>query len=415
MAREDNQDRVLALSHVFAVADGMGGHLGGEVAAEVATTTLAEIYTEPGSPSNFERALLEANLAVWRRSAADSKVRGMGTTLTSLAVVRDSGTEWLELANVGDSRAYLFRARRLVQLTEDHSVAEEMVRRGRLTASEAAGHPARHILTRALGVEESIEVDRWPLAVEAGDRLLLCSDGLFNELDDPAIAEVLSEAENPNDAAEELVRRANARGGSDNISVVLVDVLEPPAGPPASLVEKGRSAVEGRLRYRSEPSGMHLERQEFSAKRSGRRGGRPGPKLLSPFSFAFGALLVAVLGGAVGSVYWYSGRSYYVTLSRSHLAIYHGRPGGVLWIQPKLVALTDVSVNQVLPSRIPELKAGVLEGSLGAAYAFIRDLRHEAQEIPLPRAYEGSTAAGTRKPAPQKAASTKRAAQARRG
>jgi serine/threonine protein phosphatase PrpC len=227
--RASNQDVALATSDLAAVADGMGGHLGGEVAARIAVEHLLDAYRRDRTTDGLIAAVVAANSAVYSRSKSDRNLRGMGTTLTAAAFMGDKpdGKAQLALVNVGDSRGYLLdRAeRRVHKLTEDHSVVEEMVRSGELTTEEAAVHPHRHILTRALGIEPSIEPDCWELDLEPGSRLLLCSDGLTNELDEQEIANVLLDEADAEKAASELVRLALYRGGIDNVTVVVLDVL----------------------------------------------------------------------------------------------------------------------------------------------------------------------------------------------
>jgi protein phosphatase len=149
----------------------------------------------------------------------------MGTTLTAVALVAGAdGRDVLALANVGDSRAYVFSEGQLFQVTDDHSLAEERMRQGEMTEAEAAIHPQRHILTRALGVSAEVEADMWQLELHGGDRVLLCSDGLSNELGTEEMAEILRTVEDPEQAARRLVEAANEHGGADNITVVVVDV-----------------------------------------------------------------------------------------------------------------------------------------------------------------------------------------------
>ena len=225
--RQINEDRYLCDEDgsLFAVADGVGGHQAGEVAAQTAVETLQETFTDP-TIEGLSSAVQQASEAVWRLAQTASEKRGMGTTLTALALVVQDGDEQLGLANVGDSRAYLLQHGQLEQVTEDHSLVEEMVREGKLTRQEAAVHPQRSIITRALGMEPQIEVDVWQLIPYRGDRLLLCSDGLTNELSDERIAATLRQLADPTDAARDLVRQARAEGGGDNITVVVIDVVD---------------------------------------------------------------------------------------------------------------------------------------------------------------------------------------------
>jgi protein phosphatase len=224
--RNTNQDRLIAEDKLFAVADGMGGHVGGEVAAGLAVDALRAAFLQDESVNGLRHAVAVANGAVWNRSQHDDDLRGMGTTLTAAALtVGSDGRDVLGLANVGDSRGYLLSDGRVAQITADHSLAEEKVRLGELTEAEAAVHPHRHILTRALGVTPDVDVDLWEVHVRTGDRLLLCSDGLSNELDLATIGQMLSATRDPRRAARALVKAANDHGGGDNITVVVIDVL----------------------------------------------------------------------------------------------------------------------------------------------------------------------------------------------
>jgi protein phosphatase len=223
--RKINQDLPLERANLYAVADGMGGHAGGEVAARVAVETLQQAFERTPTTAGLRAAFDEANLEVWRQSQVDPDLRGMGTTLTAMALVGGpGGHDTLTLANVGDSRAYVFSGGSLVQVTDDHSLAEERMRHGEMTEAEAAVHPQRHILTRALGVSSEVEPDMWELELHAGDRVLICSDGLSNELGLDEMAAVLDEVNDPEAAARRLVDVANDHGGADNITVVVVDV-----------------------------------------------------------------------------------------------------------------------------------------------------------------------------------------------
>ena len=223
--RTVNQDLPLERSNLYAVADGMGGHVGGEVAARVAVETLDQAFEKAPTVAGLREAFSEANAAVWHESQANADLRGMGTTLTAMALVGGAGgRDVLALANVGDSRAYVFSGGHLVQVTDDHSLAEERMRHGEMTEAEAAVHPQRHILTRALGVSSEVEADMWELELHTGDRVLLCSDGLSNEVGIDEMAEILRTVDDPEQAAERLVEAANEHGGADNITVVVVDV-----------------------------------------------------------------------------------------------------------------------------------------------------------------------------------------------
>jgi PPM family protein phosphatase len=242
--RTTNQDMPLEAPNLFAVADGMGGHAAGEVAAQIAVDTLRSSFTGHTSVDGLRQAVTDANAAVWRQSQLRSELRGMGTTLIAAALVPDTdGRDVIALANVGDSRAYVYSEAHIAQITADHSLAEEKVRHGELTEAEAAVHPHRHILTRALGVSSGVEVDLWELRLKAGDRLLLCSDGLTNEVDTTEIAGVLAAETDPAEAAHRLVAAANEHGGSDNITAVVVDVMAGDGSVPPTAGSGGNGAA----------------------------------------------------------------------------------------------------------------------------------------------------------------------------
>jgi PPM family protein phosphatase len=209
--RQINEDRYLADEILFAVADGVGGHQAGEVASQTSVETLQKTFMEgEHTTEGLISAVEAANQAVWQLAQGSREKRGMGTTLTALALVQEGGEEQLALANVGDSRAYLLQQGELVQISEDHSLVEELVRDGKLTPAEAQVHPQRSIITRALGMEPEIEVDSWEIIPYTGDRILLCSDGLTNELSDERIASTLRQLADPQEAAHDLVRQARA-------------------------------------------------------------------------------------------------------------------------------------------------------------------------------------------------------------
>ncbi len=246
--RSVNEDRLLESGWLYAVADGMGGHAGGEVAAATAIGVLERAFGADQTAAGLVHAVRQANRAVWERSHQDADVRGMGTTLIAAALVPGDGGDRLVVANVGDSRAYRFSGGQVEQMTTDHSVAEELVARGELSEEEAAVHPHRHILTRALGVAPEVDIDTWELVPAEGDRYLLCSDGLTNEVSEDRIAEVLATVRDPAEVARRLVAMANDHGGNDNVTVVVLDVVVADAVDGAS----GRSTG----RRRATPAGV---------------------------------------------------------------------------------------------------------------------------------------------------------------
>ena len=223
--RKINQDAIVTEGGIFGVADGMGGHQGGEVASAVAVEVLGQ-GMPTATPAGFETAVNAANRAVYEQGQARDDLAGMGTTLVAIAEVIVDDEPNLVIVNVGDSRGYLLRDRDLVQITEDHSLVADLVRAGRITAEEAEHHPRRNIVTRVLGLDDTVRVDQFAVLPFEGDRFLMCSDGLTNEVSAADITATLRRIDDPTEAAEELVRMANEAGGRDNISIVIVDVLD---------------------------------------------------------------------------------------------------------------------------------------------------------------------------------------------
>ncbi|MBY0584375.1 Stp1/IreP family PP2C-type Ser/Thr phosphatase [Murdochiella massiliensis] len=226
--RSMNQDRYSNYFHprfsLLLLADGMGGHNAGEVAAAMAIDACREYFMKDKERSDYEALLTEAveaaNLAVYEKGESISEYRRMGTTICA-AVIAD---RQLTIAHVGDSRIYLFRDGKLLQLTQDHSLVADMVRQGLLTPEQALVHPDRNTLTRAVGTNETIAVDTRTLSLSAGDRLLLCSDGLTKMMDTEAIEAILAAEPVAREAAEMLVKQANDNGGADNITLTLYDI-----------------------------------------------------------------------------------------------------------------------------------------------------------------------------------------------
>jgi len=232
--RESNEDAFVADPMVFAVADGMGGHQAGEVASAIAANTLRERLGS-GAPSSavVEAAVLEANAAIFAGAHSNPAQRGMGTTITGVAVlVEEDGRLRLAVLNVGDSRTYVMRSGRLRRVTVDHSYVQELVDTGHITEAEARRHPRRNIVTRALGIEPSVRVDIKVVPFVRGDRYVICSDGLVDEVDDEEISEILLEQPAPQDAADALVAAALRNGGRDNVTVVVLDSIEGEEPPP---------------------------------------------------------------------------------------------------------------------------------------------------------------------------------------
>ena len=375
--RAVNQDAILATSNLFVVADGMGGHAAGEVAASTAIATLQAAAETMGTAAGFQEAIAKASRTIYPASIEDPSLAGMGTTVVAACLVGTEIGDRLIVMNVGDSRAYRFRRETLTQITQDHSLVAEMVRRGEITDADAEFHPQRHVITRALGLDGEVEPDSFPVPIREGDRILLCSDGLTNEVDDEEIILVLARTADPQAAAEDLIARANAHGGADNISVVVVDVLMADDAPEeATAVHKVVTAAAtgaadmppsiGRTPVEPDDEGWIARRRRHGV-----------PRALTLRVALFVLLVVGVIWGAWAFVRWYAMSSYYVASQDGAIVIYQGRPGGVLWFQPKVFTISTTTVDDVLPSRQKRLAHGVIEPSVAAAQKYIANLAEE--------------------------------------
>jgi protein phosphatase len=216
--RRKNEDAYYAEPPLFAVADGMGGALAGELASRISVQTLGELAAEGSDEERLVETIRLANRRVAERATSDPRASGMGSTVTAALV----GPHAVTFAHVGDSRAYLWRGGVLTRLSDDHSLVAEWVRAGALAPEEAAQHPQRSVITRALGADWQVDVDVWTTPARAGDVILLCTDGLSGFVDDAAVARTLAEHVDLDAAVRALVDAANATGGEDNITAVAV-------------------------------------------------------------------------------------------------------------------------------------------------------------------------------------------------
>jgi PPM family protein phosphatase len=351
-ARDRNEDSYFAGDHVFVVADGLGGHNAGDVASSLAIEPFKSLDRRvDGQPSErvsklLADTVLEANRAVYKRAQSDAKVRGMGTTLTAVAITNGAA----HLAHVGDSRCYLLRGGAMNQISNDHTLVARMVQEGKLTAQQAEVHPQRSILTRALGAEPEVDVDSFEVDLLPGDRLLLCSDGLSSVIPEERIREILSSTEELEKGCGLLIDEANAHGGPDNITVVAVEVTGAPpsrSGPPVA---------------------RRAERIEHAAARRKRRVSVRG------IIWALVILLIG-LGGFIGFRSWVN-RSYYVGVDGNKVAIFRGLPTEIGGLRLHHVEEpTAITIEQVSPELRANLRDGIRVGSLAEARARVADLR----------------------------------------
>jgi len=363
LVRTSNQDASYVSDSLAVVADGMGGHAAGEVASAMTIDVVTEHFLANPTIDGVVAACGAANREVLADAAATPVRAGMGTTLLVLALVEsEGGSTSPVLFHVGDSRAYQVRDGALRQLTEDHSVAEEWVRLGRLTPEEALTHPNRHQLTRAIGVDQPLEIDVKSIAARPGDRVVLCSDGLSNELSPDEIAAIVSADEPLDEIAKNLVAAANLAGGRDNITAVVVEFDE---------VSSGVEIDEVRLPLppTPPPAPVHVAPAQ-RAIRSRRLSWRA----------AFVTLIVAgILTSAYAIVHWYAYSSYYIGAANGNVVIYQGQPGGVLWFSPKVSITSAAPLKQFRPADQASIRATISEPSVSAALEYLGYLHGQWQ------------------------------------
>ena len=358
--REGNEDSFLASGSLAAVADGMGGHSAGEVASAAATEELRSLQDgaawrgERSAGEALKWAVMEANRRIREMAAGDKSLEGMGTTITALL----SDGDVIHLAHVGDSRAYLLRKGELSQLTEDHTLVQELVRQGKLRPEDAKRHPQGSIITRALGVDADVQVDTATFKIISGDRLLLCTDGLTGVVDQATIRNVLLRVRDPQQASERLVALANEQGGPDNITVVVLD--SDGSGPDTGVIDPT-----GELAGREDDLVAGLRRVGPGTGGGRRRGGR-SQKLAKR---VLGVLVVLVLlsaGILAGRNFVYS--RYWVGFDADTVAIFRGVPGDVAGLHlSSLVERSSVTRDKVPAGYVLSLENGVSAGNLADA------------------------------------------------
>jgi len=337
--RRHNEDAYVCEPPLFAVADGMGGAQAGELASSLAAAALRDDSSgRTGGEERVDELIQEANRRVFERQSQDASAQGMGTTMT-VALVEDGH---VVIGHVGDSRAYLIRNRRLEQLTEDHSLVAELVRSGKLSPEEAEGHPQRSVITRALGTDPDVDVDRFSIETKPGDLFLLCSDGLTSMVDDETILrEVERNRDDLKSAAKALVRAANKGGGEDNITVVFFEIspaedLERTVTLPP--VEDGTDAED----TLDETDGVPV----VAATRERERPQHAGRRAL------FAMLVLVLLVGTSGFVVWGLWRSHFVGAdAEGHVAVYQGVPWNVVG---NVRLYRPVYVSPVLAAQLSE-------------------------------------------------------------
>ncbi len=323
--RNANEDSLFVAAPLFVVADGMGGAQAGEVASKAAADSFARGLPQGPPERALEETIAGANRTIHELARKDPSLAGMGTTTT--AAVVDLEAEEVAIGHVGDSRAYRLRGGRFEQLTRDHSLVEEMRRKGQLTDAQAEDHPQRSIITRALGPEPEVQVDLQTVPAQAGDVFLICSDGLTTMLGDEAIARVLARATSLQSAVRALVDEANRAGGRDNITVVAFRLEDAAGTAAASPATEGATLIGGEaeaagltateLRKRAAAEAARKRREELEARPTGRRLRRVLAALVA---------LVAIAAIAFGA--WYGNRQIWFlgTDEGGRVALYRGAP-----------------------------------------------------------------------------------------
>ena len=357
--RTGNEDSFLVDDRLelYAVADGMGGHNAGEIAS---ATALEALRAAVASGKSLDAAIVLANSAIFDKAATDRELAGMGTTLTAVAIL---GESTLLIGHVGDSRAYRIRDGVLEQLTEDHSLVEELVREGRLSPAEAEVHPQRSVITRALGIDPNVDVDLYTVDARTGDRILICSDGLTTMVRDEDVLRIAELDADPRVAADRLVDAANEAGGEDNITVLIIDVLEaPPPAPPDPVALAATAA--SRTPVPVAAPDVPVE--------------RPAPRRRPRLRSLGGVLLyvlpvLVIVGMGIGAINWYAHHTYYVAFKGDRVVVFQGVPGGILGWKPTVKTTTDLRRAELTPDAIDQIDHSG-KGSLERAQQFVGNL-----------------------------------------
>lgn len=412
MIREGNEDSGYAGPRLLAIADGMGGQAAGEVASSEVISTLVTLDDDvPGSDilTSLGHAVQRANDQLRAMVEEDPQLEGMGTTLTALLWTGQR----LGLVHVGDSRAYLLRDGVLTQITQDHTWVQRLVDEGRITEEEATTHPQRSLLMRALGSGDHVEPDLSIREVRAGDRYLICSDGLSGVVSHQTLEETLASYQGPQETVQELIQLALRGGGPDNITVIIADVLDLDTGDTLAGQLSDTPVVVGAVAenqhhlhdngYMQTPAGRaaNLGRQghgggEFGPPGSGDTTGyvptdsfgdytdddfvkpRKGRKWLKR-SF-YSVLALAVLGGGLYGGYRWTQTQYYVGANGEHVALYQGISQDLAWVSLSKVETDhpEIELKYLPPYQQKQVKATIAEGGLKDARSKVQELAVQA-------------------------------------
>jgi protein phosphatase len=404
LLREGNEDSMYAGPRLLAVADGMGGHAAGEVASRVVIETMAGLDTDPpggNQQAALQQAVRTANDYLRDMVAADAALEGMGTTLTALLWV----DQQLTLAHIGDSRAYLFRDGNLQLLTHDHTLVQNLIDEGRISPDEASTHPQRSWITRALDGRPDVELDLSDREPRAGDRYLICSDGLSSYVSEDTIAEALADPD-PQLACDRLVELALRAGGPDNITCIVADLTED--GTPEELPIVGGAAADDTVSTRAPDSpaaraaaiGGRSEQTDTAAAApppppaagdvDDRTAAGPDDDSSSGsrrVALVLGAAVLVVLLGILGT-FLYIRTQYYVGVADgapATVGVYRGVTGSVLGVDLSRLADRSNLPVQALPDyERPKVSAGIPAARHDDARRIVSQLRQEACPSPSP-------------------------------
>jgi PPM family protein phosphatase len=404
--REVNEDSFLVHEPLFVVADGMGGHVAGDIASTTAVDSIKEQSANARADdlNTLAGLVLGANTRIWEKAEGDPSLRGMGTTCTLLML--DSSKA--HFAHVGDSRAYLLRGGKLTQITEDHTLVGRMVKEGRLSSEEAERHPQRSIVTRALGVDSEVEVDLMTVDVAEGDRILICSDGLSSMIDADAIGAILTEEQDPQAASERLIDAANEAGGEDNITVVIVDIgNDRPAAAVATGAARSETAETPQARAPdpdgeasssmtyagsgggvAAPPATELRQAERVETASAEEVPDERPARTWPRKLIVALVIVALLavGGFFAAQYFLSNSWFVGVNDEGFVAIYEGIPEQVAGLDLS----EEIEASEIRASEIPDylsenIENGIKRDSLDEARALISNFEEQVEtEQPRP-------------------------------
>lgn len=331
--RDHNEDSLIIIPPLFAVADGMGGHEAGEIASEITVNTLAELAPSHLDAEGLTAAVEAANYNVMKAPRQGIGRDGMGTTLTAAMLEG----ERLLIAQVGDSRAYLLHKGHLQQITRDHSLMADFIEAGQITPEEARVHPNRSVITRAIGSDIHMRPDIYELNVDAGDRILLCSDGLSSMISNNAIESIMRRQSDAQHCAEELVTAALENGGADNVTVVVADV------PGFSEVREKKRAHKSRVFY-----------------------------------IGLAIALVAVIFAAGFGGYAFISNSAYLIEENGKVSVYRGTPDDFMGIKlSTLDHTTNVDVDKLQPGVANRIKEGMSVSSIDEANSLIAGYEEE--------------------------------------